>query len=143
MNWAICDSEWEAEFCRVAEAHPQVIRYTKNYNTGFEVPYRYGSEVRRYVPDFIVVVDDGRGPGGDPLHLVVETKGYRRQDAREKASTMNTYWVPGVNHLRSYGRWAFVEFTDVYQMGDELEAKLASEFDQMIVAVAPHAVASR
>ena len=52
VNWAICDSEWEAEFCRVAEAHPQVIRYTKNYNTGFEVPYRYGSEVRRYVPEF-------------------------------------------------------------------------------------------
>ena len=142
VNWAICDSEWEAEFCRVAEAHPQVIRYTKNYNTGFEVPYRYGSEVRRYVPDFVVVVDDGCGPD-DPLHLVVETKGYRRQDAREKASTMNTYWVPGVNHLQSYGRWAFMEFTDVYQMGDELEAKLAGEFDRMIVAVAPHAVGIR
>ena len=27
-----------------------MIRYTKNYNMGFEVPYRYGSEVRRYVP---------------------------------------------------------------------------------------------
>ena len=141
VNWAICDSEWEAEFCRVAEAHPQVVRYTKNYNMGFEVPYRYGSEVRRYVPDFVVVVDDGCGPG-DPLHLVVETKGYRRQDAREKASTMNTYWVPGVNHLQSYGRWAFMEFTDVYQMGDELEAKLAGEFDRMIAAVAPHVVES-
>ena len=139
VNWAICDSEWEVEFCRVAEAHPQVLRYTKNHNMGFEVPYRYGSEVRRYVPDFIVVVDDGRGPD-DPLHLVVETKGYRRQDAREKASTMQTYWVPGVNHLQSYGRWAFMEFTDVYQIGDELEAKLAGEFDQMIASVAAQAV---
>ena len=22
VNWAVCDSDWEAEFCRVAEAHP-------------------------------------------------------------------------------------------------------------------------
>ena len=34
------------------------------------------------------------------LHLVVEIKGYRREDAKEKKTTMETYWVPGVNHLR-------------------------------------------
>jgi hypothetical protein len=31
----------------------------KNHNLGLEVPYRYGSETRRYLPDFIVLVDDG------------------------------------------------------------------------------------
>ena len=36
-----------------------------------------------------------------------------------------------------------MEFTDVYQMGDELEAKLAGEFDRMIAAVTSHAVGSR
>ena len=30
---------------------------------------------------------------------------------------MDTYWVPGVNNLSSYGRWAFAEFTDVYDLG--------------------------
>ena len=29
---------------------------------------------------------------------------------------MDTYWVPGVNNLRRYGRWAFAEFTDVYDI---------------------------
>ncbi len=29
---------------------------------------------------------------------------------------METYWVPGVNNLGSYGRWAFAEFTDVYEI---------------------------
>ncbi len=24
---------------------------------------------------------------------------------------METYWVPGVNHLRIHSRWAFAEFT--------------------------------
>ena len=98
VNWVVLDSDWEAEFCRVAESHPQVRAYVKNHNLGLEVPYRYGSETRKYLPDFIVLVDDGHG-ADDLLHLVVEIKGYRREDAKEKKSTMDTYWVPGVNHL--------------------------------------------
>ena len=74
INWVVLDSDWEAEFCRVAESHPKVIAYTKNHNLGLEVPYRYGSEIRKYLPDFVVLVDDGHGPD-DPLHLVVEIKG--------------------------------------------------------------------
>ena len=70
VNWVVLDSDWEGEFCRVAESNPQVIAYTKNHSLGFEVPYRYGSEMRKYRPDFIVLVDDGRGPENF-LHLVV------------------------------------------------------------------------
>jgi type III restriction enzyme len=66
------------------------------------------------------------------LHLVVEIKGYRREDAKEKKGTMETYWVPGVNRLGTYGRWAFAEFTDIYEIESEFAKKLASEFDQMI-----------
>jgi type III restriction enzyme len=95
------------------------------------VPYRYGSETRTYLPDFIVRVDDGHGPE-DPLNLVVEIKGYRREDAKEKKSTMETYWVPGVNHLGTYGRWAFAELTDIYQIEVDFEAKIKTEFDRMI-----------
>ena len=133
VNWVICDSEWEAEFCRVAESNGRVLAYTKNHNLGFEVPYRYGSTTRRYLPDFIVLVDDGNGPS-DPLHLVVEIKGYRGEDAKEKASTMRTYWVPGVNHLRSYGRWAFAEFTDLWTMETEFAAKIEEQLEQAIAA---------
>ena len=136
INWVILDSDWEGEFCRVAEAHPRVKAYVKNHNLGFEVPYRYGSETRRYLPDFIVDIDDGRPPkpDGTPdlLHLVVEIKGYRREDAKEKKSTMETYWVPGVNNLGKFGRWAFAEFTDVYQIQADFEAKVQAQFYEMI-----------
>lgn len=131
INWVILDSDWEAEFCRVAEKHPRVKAYVKNHNLGLEVPYRYGSETRRYLPDFIVLIDDGRGDD-DPLHLVVEIKGYRGEDAKVKKTTMNTYWVPGVNNVGRYGRWAFAEFTDVYEIESDFEAKLKAEFDKMI-----------
>ena len=131
INLVILDSQWEGEFCRVAESHPKVRAYVKNHNLGFEVPYRFGGEQRKYRPDFIVLVDDDQGPE-DLLHLVVEIKGYRREDAKEKKGTMDTYWVPGVNRLGTYGRWAFAEFTDIYEIESEFTKKLASEFDQMI-----------
>ena len=115
VNWIVLDSDWEAEFCRVAEGHPRVMAYVKNHNLGLDVPYRSGSNARTYIPDFIVQVDDGHGKD-DPLNLVVEIKGYRNEDARAKKLTMDTYWVPGVNNLRRYGRWAFAEFTDVYDI---------------------------
>ena len=133
VNWVVLDSQWEAELCRVVEAHPRVVAYTKNHNLGFEVPYRYASEVRRYRPDFIVLVNDGRGPD-DLLRLVIETKGYRREDAKDKKLTMETHWVPGVNNLKTFGRWAFAELADVYQMESEFEAKLAQQFDEVLTS---------
>lgn len=116
VNWVIYDSEWEAEFCRVAEAHPSVRAYVKNHNLGLEVPYLFGSIPRRYIPDFIVQVDDGRD---DPLNLIVEIKGYRGEDAKEKANTIRAYWIPGVNNLAKFGRWAFAEFTEVFEIEAE------------------------
>lgn len=129
VNWVILDSDWEAEFCRVAESHPRVKAYVKNHNLGLEVPYRYGSETRTYLPDFIVLVDDGHA---DPLHLIVEIKGYRREDAKQKKATMESYWVPGVNNVGKYGRWAFAELTEFYQMQTDFEAKVQAAFNKMI-----------
>ena len=134
INWVILDSDWEAEFCRVAEGHPRVRAYVKNQNLGFEVPYRYGSEPRTYLPDFLVLVEDGHGED-DLLHLVVEIKGYRREDAKEKKTTMDTYWVPGVNNDGRHGRWTFAEFTEAYKIEADFEAKVQADFYKMIEAV--------
>lgn len=139
INWVILDSDWEAEFCRVAEAHPRVKAYVKNHNLGLEVPYRYGSEMRTYIPDFIVLVDDGHGED-DLLHLIVEIKGFRREDAKDKKNTMETYWIPGVNNHGNYGRWSFAEFADVYEMQSDFAAKVEAAFDRMIDAVAAETV---
>ena len=121
VNYVACDSDWEAEFCRVAESHPKVKAYIKNQGLGLEVPYLYGSIQRKYIPDFIVQVDDGHS---DYLNLIVEIKGYRQEDAKDKANTMRNYWIPGVNNLGFYGRWAFAEFTKVFE--------IESDFDQLI-----------
>ncbi len=131
INWVILDSDWEAEFCRVAEDHPKVLAYVKNHNLGLNVPYVMGAINRTYIPDFIVLVDDGHGPE-DPLHLIVEIKGYRREDAKVKKQTVETYWVPGVNNLKTFGRWAFAEFTDVFEMQADFAEKIEEEFDTIM-----------
>lgn len=125
VNYVVCDSDWEAEFARVVESHPATISYVKNQALGFEVPYRVGSVPRRYIPDFIIQVDDGRGPD-DPLNLIVEVKGFRGSDEQIKAETMANLWVPGVNNLKTYGRWAFAEFRDAFAMEEEYERLIAS-----------------
>lgn len=113
VNYVVEDSDWEAEFARVAEAHPRVRAYVKNQGLQFEVPYRIGAQHRRYWPDFIVRLDDGQA---DPLNLVVEIKGLRGTEAQVKAETMRKLWVPGVNNLGTFGRWAFAEFTEVFRI---------------------------
>ena len=122
----VCDSDWEAEFCRVAEAHPKVKSYVKNQGLDLEVPYLMGSTARKYLPDFIVQIDDGKA---DLLNLIVEIKGYRGENAKEKANTMRAYWVPGVNNLGKFGRWNFAEFISVYEIESEF-AKLISQYIQ-------------
>jgi type III restriction enzyme len=123
INYVVCDSDWEAELARVVESHPRVTAYVKNQGLQFEVPYRDGSNPKKYVPDFIVQVDDGNP---DPLNIVIETKGYRKLDAQLKAETMHNLWVPGVNNLGTFGRWAFAEFRDVFEI-EKAFAKLVED----------------
>ena len=126
VNYAVCDSTWEQKFCRVAEAHPRVEAYVKNSGLGFEVPYRFAGESRRYLPDFIVRVRDS---AGNAVHIVVEIKGLRDEEDAAKADTMRSRWIPGVNNLDRFGRWEFLELRDLDTM--------AKEFRDFVAAVAP------
>jgi type III restriction enzyme len=79
-----------------------ITRAFENHGLGLEVPCRSGSETRRYLPDFVVLADDGHGP------------------------------VPGVNHLGTFGRWAFAELTEIYQIESDFKAKVERAFEEMI-----------
>ncbi len=109
VNWAVLDSEWEGEFCRVLEGCGRVTAYVKNDRLGFAVPYMRGMERHEYYPDFIVRLDNG-------VNLVLEVKGFSGEDEKEKESAMETQWIPGVNRLGNFGRWAFAKFDDAHAM---------------------------
>jgi type III restriction enzyme len=114
----VLDSDWEGIMANVFESHPRVLAYAKNQGMGLEVPYLDGGISRRYIPDFVVRLDDR---GDEPLNLVLEVKGYRGENAKAKADTMMSYWVPGVNALGEFGRWGFAEFCDWAVMDEDFE----------------------
>lgn len=115
INWAVLDSDWEGEFCRVLEACSRVKSYVKNDHLGFVVPYMRGMDRHEYYPDFIVRLDCG-------VNLVLEVKGFAGEDVRQKREAMETQWVPGVNRLGSFGRWAFAQFDDANEMEKKFNA---------------------
>jgi type III restriction enzyme len=88
-----------------------VVRYVKNHNLGFTLPYTLNGEERQYHPDFIACVDDGRG-AADLLNLIVEVSGPQKKDKAAKVATARTLWVPAVNNHGGFGRWAFLEVSD-------------------------------
>jgi type III restriction enzyme len=109
ISHVVLDSGWEEQLALTLENHPRVLAYAKNQAMGFEIPYLDSGTMRRYIPDFLVRLDDG---GAEPLNLVLEVKGFRDEADKAKAQTMHELWVPGVNELGGFGRWAFAEFRD-------------------------------
>lgn len=123
INYVVTDSDWEAQFCRIAEKQDNhIAAYVKNDKLGFGVPYHIGGASHRYLPDFILKVDDGRA---DLLNLIVEIKGYRGEDAVQKKATMENYWLPGVNNHGGFGRWDFLEIRSFNAIETELTDKIA------------------
>ena len=58
---------WEQKLAQALEEMPEVVRYVKNHNLGFTIPYTLNGEEHQYTPDFIAVLNlpplGGRGPG--------------------------------------------------------------------------------
>ena len=119
VNWIVLDSGWEAQLAQAIEDHPRVAAYAKNHNLGLEIPYLREGEPRHYRPDYLVRLDDG-------TTLVLEVKGFRGHDAAIKAATTRDKWIPAVNRLGRFGRWAFAELRDPFTMADELDRLIAA-----------------
>jgi type III restriction enzyme len=112
VSHVVADTEsWEQKLAQTLEDMPEVFAYVKNQNLGFTIPYTLNGEEHNYYPDFIVCIDDGRGPA-DLLYLILECTGLKKKDKDTKVSTAQTLWIPAVNGHGEFGRWAFLEITD-------------------------------
>jgi type III restriction enzyme len=113
ISHVVADTDsWEQKMAQALEDMPEVIRYVKNHNLGFTIPYTLNGEERNYIPDFVVCADDGHGTD-DLLNLIVEVTGdNRKKDKPAKVATARTLWVPAINNHGGFGRWAFIEAAD-------------------------------
>ena len=112
ISHVVADTDsWEQKMAEALENMPEVIRYVKNHNLSFTIPYTLNGEEKNYIPDFIACIDDDRGPD-DLLNLIVEVTGEKKKDKAAKVAMARTLWVPAINNHGGFGRWAFIEVAD-------------------------------
>lgn len=97
VSHCVFDSVWESTESYVIEKNPHVVAWAKNDHLGFEITYVFDGVVRKYLPDFLLRLDNRK-------ILVLETKGQETRRDKEKRKAL-AEWVEAVNGLGEYGEW--------------------------------------
>lgn len=127
INYVVADTDsWEQIAAKTLEEIPAVKKYVKNHFLDFKIPYMALDEEKNFIPDFITVVDT---PSGNMVNLIIEVSGFSNDNTNfkeEKRHYMNDYWLPAANNLKKYGRWDFIEITDIDNIKPLLIEKINS-----------------
>ena len=120
VSHVAADTEsWEQKAAEALEQMDEVCAYVKNHHLGFTIPYlTHTLEKRHYVPDFIVRIQDG----DEVVNLILEVSGIEREDKRQKVDTAKNLWVPAVNNHGEFGKWAFLEIQDPWNIQNDIRA---------------------
>lgn len=98
ISHMVADSAWEQYAANVFEKSEKVAAYAKNDHLGFQVYYLWNGARRRFVPDFLVRLANGR-------MLVLEVKGEDSEQNRAKRAALDA-WVKGINAKGGFGNWS-------------------------------------
>lgn len=99
ISHVMVDSTWEHYTANALEKSDLVQAYAKNDHLGFQVYYLWNGGKRRFVPDFIVRLGNGR-------MLILEIKGEDSDQNRAKRAALDV-WVKGVNAKGGFGVWCW------------------------------------
>jgi type III restriction enzyme len=99
VNFSVYDSTWEASEAFTLDHDPRVEAWVKNDHLGFEVLYVYKGVVRKYRPDFLIRLTNGR-------MLVLEIKGQDDQQNQTKRKFLDE-WCRAVNEQGGFGSWSW------------------------------------
>ena len=126
VNFIVADTrDWEQKLAESLESMDEVAGYIKNdRHLGFTIPYVFEGDERDYIPDFVIRLNDGQP---DLLNLILEVTGEQRKEKQAKVATARDYWVPAVNNDGGYGRWAFLEITDPWNVKTAIRKFLTSK----------------
>jgi type III restriction enzyme len=118
VNFVVLDgpkgNTWEEALAYYLEHDARVASFVKNDHLEFMIPYVFEGVAHEFWPDFLVrlhpLADDSV-----MRTLIVEVSGGRKdRDKREvKAHTARDSWCVAVNNHGGYGRWGFVEVSDM------------------------------
>ena len=97
ISHVVGDSAWEGHAANVLETSNNVVSYVKNDHLGFQIYYMWNGSRRRFLPDFLVRLKNGKT-------LVLEIKGVDDDQNRAKRAALGA-WVQGVNQKGGFGVW--------------------------------------
>ena len=127
VNYVVADTDsWEQIAAKTFEELEQVKFYVKNHFLDFKIPYIHSDEEHDFVPDFICHVTT---PKGEEVNLIVEISGWSNDDTGHKAEKRRyttDLWLPAANALATYGRWEFIEISDIDNIKPLLIEKINS-----------------
>jgi type III restriction enzyme len=109
---------WEGTATWHLERCPRVLAYARNERLGFTIPYQHLGREPTYEPDFLARVDLG---DGETATLIVEIKGYEREQDRSKADAA-ARWVRAVNQHGGLGVWGYVLCKDPNELAAAINA---------------------
>lgn len=112
ISHMVGDSAWEPYAANLLERQTEVLAYVKNDHLGFQIHYLWNGARRRFVPDFLIRLSDGKT-------LVLEIKGEDTAQNRAKRSALDA-WVKAVNAKGGFGIWAWDVAFQPAQMRDIL-----------------------
>ncbi len=112
VSHVVGDSTWEGYAANLFERSEAVSSYVKNDHLGFQIHYLWNGSRRRFIPDFIVRLTNGKT-------LVLEIKGVDDDQNRAKRSALAA-WVEGVNQKGGFGRWVCDVVFEPHQIQDLL-----------------------
>ena len=120
--------EWEQGVAKKLEQMTEVLAYVKNQNLGFTIPYEHQGISHRYVPDFIAVLEM---PDKSKLNLLIEVTGKKDDKKKMKVRTAHDLWVPAINNIGKFGKWAVLEVQDIHETQNLIRAGMARSFDNL------------
>lgn len=112
ISHLVVDSSWEQHAANVLEKSEHVAAYAKNDHLGFQVYYLWNGARRRYVPDFLIRLSNGRT-------LVLEIKGEESEQDLVKREALGA-WVQAVNEKGGFGVWCADVVREPTQMQDTI-----------------------
>ena len=99
ISHMLADSAWEQHAANLMEMDNRVVAYAKNDHLGFQIVYLWNGVRRRYLPDFLIRLANGKT-------LVLEIKGEDSEQNRAKRAALDA-WVQAVNAKGGFGIWCW------------------------------------
>ena len=113
INSVVVDAGWEAHVANVIESPSMgnyIEAYAKNDHLGFFVYYMWNGSKRKYIPDYLIKLTNGKT-------LLLEVKGQITEQEEAKWSATRKL-MTAINSKKAFGKWEFDVVTEMAKVHD-------------------------